>query len=759
MNIVKDIFSGWLKVDYRTLGIYRILLGLVCFIDIFRRLPYIEVFYTNNGVAPNQFMSDIASKYSTKAFSLLSSLGSTYEVSIFFYIALLFSFFLMIGYKTKVSHIITMIAVLSIHNRLIILENGADLVLNNFLIWSIFLPLGKRFSIDRMRYLLTKHKDNTPRSLNSGSLVASNEPKNYWGLAYFACLLQLAFIYFFNFINKTGTTWEQGTSVYYFYQLDNFLTPFGNFIKEFSLMPLWLSKLLTYSTIYLEMLAPILILIPIYTLWLRRFSFIALIGFHIVIGISMYIGMFSWIMVAALVLLLSATDIDLLKKWLSKLSSGPFIIFYDSDCGFCHQTARIIRRLDLFENITWAGKDWEGEKPDNLNKLSDTTIVVWDQKANKTYTRHLAFSKIIESLPFGFLLSWLMRIPGLSHFFGYTYDIISKNRISISKLFGYAGCDISKKHSKDAFAPTYDASPYSKGFQICIEGLKTVCVVVLILAATQYALVKNKGFRDWLEERDIKPFRHHMELNQISKFTRMIQNWNMFSPTTPRSFQWVIIEATLNDKNRVYDEGEPFIDKKNGVYDVGEEFTDKGNTIYDFGEPFIDKNGNGQYDLLEEFTDQGNGVYDEGEPFIDKKNGVYDEGEDFTDMPTKIDLQSGRTPVYDKLSYCDTYSNVENNQFWRKYYTRIAKKSYKKYLPQLEKTILNSRNPIKPYDDLNQDGIINNKDRIVSISVYKLKKSVLKPEDDRAMIKRVIKTKLDLSGSSGKRSNLKKKVK
>jgi len=60
---------------------------------------------------------------------------------------------------------------------------------------------------------------------------------------------------------------------------------------------------------------------------------------------------------------------------------------------------------------------------------------------------------------------------------------------------------------------------------------------------------------------------------------------------------------------------------------------------------------------------------------------------------------------------------------------------------------------------LNQDGIINNKDRIVSISVYKLKKSVLKPEDDRAMIKRVIKTKLDLSGSSGKRSNLKKKVK
>ena len=134
MNVIKYIFSGWLSVDYRTLGIFRFLLGLVCFLDIFRRLPYIEAFYSNNGVASNFFMSEIGSKYSTKAFSLLSSFGGVWEVSIFFYIALLFSFFLMIGYRTKLSHIITIITILSIHNRLIILENGGDLVLNNFLI-------------------------------------------------------------------------------------------------------------------------------------------------------------------------------------------------------------------------------------------------------------------------------------------------------------------------------------------------------------------------------------------------------------------------------------------------------------------------------------------------------------------------------------------------------------------------------------------------------------------------------------------------
>ena len=115
MNIIKTVASNWFRVDLRTLSIFRFLLGLVCFIDIFRRLRYIEVFYSNYGVAPNFFMSEMSSKYSVKAFTLLSSLGTVNEVTLFFYIGLLFSFFFMVGYKTKLSHIITTIVILSIH--------------------------------------------------------------------------------------------------------------------------------------------------------------------------------------------------------------------------------------------------------------------------------------------------------------------------------------------------------------------------------------------------------------------------------------------------------------------------------------------------------------------------------------------------------------------------------------------------------------------------------------------------------------------
>ena len=667
MSVLKTIAKNWFRVDLRLLGIFRFSLGLICFIDICRRFKYIEIFYSNYGVAPNFFMSEMSSKYSVKAFTLLSSLGTVNEVTAFFYIGAVFAFFLMIGYKTKLSHIITIITILSIHNRLIILENGGDMVLNSLLIWSVFMPLGKRFSMDRLLYSLRSFKDDNPDSLNNKEVTLKNEPNYYWGLAYFASLLQLSIIYFFNYINKSGSIWEEGSSLYYFYKLDTFLTPVGNFVNEFSLMPLWLSKFLTSLTLHLEMLVPFLILMPFFSIWTRRFSFITMAGFHIVVGVSLYIGMFSWIMVTALLLLFSARDIDLLRKLVKRMSSGPYTIFYDSDCGFCHQVARIIRRMDLFGHLTWAGKDWKGNKPDGLDELTDSTIVAWDESSGEIFTRHIAFSKIIGSIPFGFIDAWILRLPGISHLSGFIYDLISRNRTSISKFFGYSACNIPTKSSKEkAPAASYEQSTSQKLCFFTIETFKTIVVSVLIVAAVSYSLAKNDGFRDWMKAHEYKPFKINYKLNQISKQTRMIQRWNMFAPNVPRSFSWVVIEATLKDG-------------------------------------------------------------------------------------TVMDLLTGEEPVYDKLSYRETFPFVDNSQFWRKYLGRIAKKNYKRYRPQLKKTLLSINNPIKPYDDLNKDGVVDQFDRISSVKLFKLSKSIHSPLIEVKSKKRVTKTEINLSGKSKSR--------
>ena len=54
----------------------------------------------------------------------------------------------------------------------------------------------------------------------------------------------------------------------------------------------------------------------------------------------------------------------------------------------------------------------------------------------------MSFSKIISSLPFGFLLGWILRIPGLEKLFGWGYDLFSQNRTKISVFTGLPACGL-----------------------------------------------------------------------------------------------------------------------------------------------------------------------------------------------------------------------------------------------------------------------------------------------------------------------------
>ena len=557
--IKQNIFRPLLEVDLRVLGITRILLGIVCFFDIARRMPYIETFYTDNGLITTEFLANL-NRFGTKAFSLLRDnftgiyFSESIAVTIFFYLALLFSIFFIVGYKTKFSHFMVAVMVISMHNRNIILENGGDLVLNNLLILTLFLPLGGALSIDALKKSLSRYNDSTPKSLNDGNFTYQGPPRSYWGLAYFAVLLQYSIIYIFNYLNKDGSTWEQGTSLYYLYQLDLFLTPLGKFIGANGLMPIEMSKLLTEITMYMELIVPFLILCPFFYVWTRRISYITMFGFHVIIGISLWIGLFSWTMIAGLTLLLTARDINLLKMVFNRLSPGPYIVFYDSDCGFCHQVCRILRRMDIFQRFIWAGNDWQDQKPDSLKSLADKTIVLWNQESNQVYTRHEAFGKMIQSLPLGFLVSWIFFVPGIGHLFGFVYDKVAGNRTKISTSLGYKACDISSGHI-DIYPEELESIPYIKKYYYWgIESARTIVVGVLIVASVNYSIGANDGLKDWLKEEGYKASDYQIQnrfiknnLRKITKSTRMVQKWNMFSPTTPRSNKWIVLKATMDD--------------------------------------------------------------------------------------------------------------------------------------------------------------------------------------------------------------------
>ena len=65
MSYIRYIAEAYLKVDLRTLGIFRFVFGLVCFFDIYRRIGYIDTFYSEVGFTP-------LSLTSVSSFSLLS---------------------------------------------------------------------------------------------------------------------------------------------------------------------------------------------------------------------------------------------------------------------------------------------------------------------------------------------------------------------------------------------------------------------------------------------------------------------------------------------------------------------------------------------------------------------------------------------------------------------------------------------------------------------------------------------------------------
>ena len=98
--------------------------------------------------------------------------------------------------------------------------------------------------------------------------------------------------------------------------------------------------------------------------------------------------------------------------------------------------------MDKNSYLKWDNCMLKGAKPENLDSHLETTLVVWNSNTNEIWTRHRGFERIISVLPFGFLYSWILLIPGLEKLFGYIYDWISKNRSSMSTRLGLPVCKI-----------------------------------------------------------------------------------------------------------------------------------------------------------------------------------------------------------------------------------------------------------------------------------------------------------------------------
>jgi hypothetical protein len=310
------VSARYLELDPRSLGLVRVYVGCILLLEVARRVPYLDVFYTNRGLLPNHTL--LFRPGAEFQFSFFFAASHLHEViALFLMCAVIFALFTC-GHRTRLLHVLSFLCILSVHSRTLIFDDGAEVTTRLLLFWILFLPIGARFSLDALR-TRTAVGSTPPETRPAVSLVV------------LAILLQLAAIYFFNAVHKSGDTWRTGSAVHYVLHQDRIVTWLGLQVRE-HLTP-QLSAIMTHAVVGTEFLLPVLLLSPWKTRLCRRLAIVLGIGLHTSFQLLINLGMFSPAMVGFYLLLLSDRDWEALARirWLQRLrergTASPVVRF------------------------------------------------------------------------------------------------------------------------------------------------------------------------------------------------------------------------------------------------------------------------------------------------------------------------------------------------------------------------------------------------------------------------------------------------
>jgi hypothetical protein len=288
----------YLTIDPRSLGLGRIVLALLLLFDLLRRVPGLALWYSNTGLLPNHMM--LWRPPTQWMFSLFFLASWADEAAIGFALCGMIYLGLLLGWRTRLFQVLAVIALWSLHSRVTFVENGGDWMLGELTLWTAFLPLGRRFSVDAVR----------AARRSGGAEVTAPDNTPVVSLAVLALLLQLAVSYLFNALHKGGPTWRSGSAVHMVLHQDRMVTALGVWMRP-HMTPL-LSRVLTWGSLVMEAMLPALIFFPVQQVTARRAAILIMIALHVGLQAFINVGVFSLVMIAYAPYLLSAADWDAL---------------------------------------------------------------------------------------------------------------------------------------------------------------------------------------------------------------------------------------------------------------------------------------------------------------------------------------------------------------------------------------------------------------------------------------------------------------
>jgi len=277
-----------LHVDERAFGLFRILLGLTLLFDLAQRSTDLRAFYTDSGVFPRELWYEQFPRIA--AYSVYGLSGEAWFQAVLFCCTAIAAGGLLVGYRTKLSTLCSLLLLVSLQLRNPLVLNGADRLLSELLVVSLVLPLGGRWSVDALR----SRRDEAAvvgRSIDS-------PPTTNHRLASLVAICYLLSLFVGNGLLKTeGELWFSGKALQYALRQDTLTILLGNYLVDYGLVLtagsyLWAGFLLGSPLIFLL------------TGRLRTLVVSVFISMVVGMAVSMSVGLFPPLLVALLCLCL-----------------------------------------------------------------------------------------------------------------------------------------------------------------------------------------------------------------------------------------------------------------------------------------------------------------------------------------------------------------------------------------------------------------------------------------------------------------------
>ncbi|MEM9601294.1 MAG: HTTM domain-containing protein [Pseudomonadota bacterium] len=335
LNPLRQALERVFALDLRSVALFRIGLAIAVLVDTAYRAGDLVAHYTDAGVLPVTALRD---DLGVQLLSVHALSGGTGLQVLLFGLTGLAAIAMLVGYRSQLAAFVCWALVVSVQHRNPLLGQGGDDLLVILLFFAFLLPIGARFAVDAA---LTPALRAGP-NLSGGPAQPSHH--DWFSVLSVAVVLQVLYLYVFTAFLKDGASWHaDGDAAWYAVHLEDYARTAGVWLRDWP-------ALISFGTHYVwwvELLAPLLVLSPVFSTPARLVGLALLASLHLSFAVFLRIGLFPLIDFVALSLLLPGALWRALDRVPGQAARARVVMWYDGDCVFCLKMCLVLRAFFL----------------------------------------------------------------------------------------------------------------------------------------------------------------------------------------------------------------------------------------------------------------------------------------------------------------------------------------------------------------------------------------------------------------------------